>query len=115
MNTQAKPNQPMNEETLKMNAQNRPHKFLAGEDSKVNYAPKAEYTSESDNSNNRPKRDIKYNYSALTPPNKKSTSTIILVYVIVIILLLVGVIGYFASKGAQKLKVSFLNFSAILV
>lgn len=57
------------------------------------------------------KNDVKYNYKALTPPNKKSTSIIIATYVIAIILLLVGVIGYtLTSESSSNIKETFTNF-----
>lgn len=57
------------------------------------------------------KNDVRYNYKALTPPNKKLTSIIIATYVIAIIMLLVGVIGYtLTSDSSSRIKETFTNF-----
>ena len=111
---QDKPTNPIVNEKPQMNPLERPNKFVAGEESKVNYAPaEAENKFDFDipnNDENKPKRDVKYNYEALTPPDKKATSKIIVVYVIVVLLLLVGVIGYFAATGASKSESGFSDF-----
>ncbi|MEE0059564.1 MAG: hypothetical protein UE295_01920, partial [Acutalibacteraceae bacterium] len=49
----------------------------------------------------KPKRDIQYNYQALTPPDNKKTSLIIAVYVVVIIVLIIGVVGLASSVGSN--------------
>ncbi len=67
-------------------------------------------TSDSNNIVNNPKRDIKYNYEALTKPNKKSTSIIILVYILVVIMLLVGIIGFLLTSGISKTTGEFAQF-----
>jgi hypothetical protein len=62
------------------------------------------------NTVNTPKRDIKYNYEALTKPDKKSTSIIIVVYILVIIMLLVGVIGFLLTSGFSKTQGELAQF-----
>ncbi|MEE0265251.1 MAG: hypothetical protein UD936_06445, partial [Acutalibacteraceae bacterium] len=48
---------------------------------------------------NQPKREIKYNEQALTPPDKKKTSIIIGVCVVAVLLLIVGVVGLASTMG----------------
>ena len=98
------------EEKTNINAQDKPQQSVFNEESKVNYTQNVESASASTEPNSRPKRDVKYNYSELTPPNKKSTSIIILVYIIVVVLLLGGIIALFSSKETSETQDEFKEF-----
>ncbi len=52
--------------------------------------------------NNQPKRDVKYNYQALTPPDKKTTSIVIAIFVVTILALIVGLVGLSISLGGTE-------------
>ena len=100
VNTQPKFQHSVNNDSLSSNPEVNPQPGTANTDN-----------SNANNIVNPQKREVKYNYEALTPPDKKSTSIIIAIYVIVILLLLVGIIGYAITSGSSSnSKKSFTEF-----